>query len=46
MYDDLEYELENAFVGQSQNTNLVTFNMYSQDPQASFFWYVDYIQMK
>lgn len=36
LYDDLEYELENAFVGQSQNTNLVSFNMYSKDPQVSF----------
>lgn len=36
LYDDLEYELENAFVGQSQNTNLVSFNMYSKDSQVSF----------
>lgn len=35
-YDDGEYELENAFVGQSQNTNVVSFNMYSKDPQVSF----------
>lgn len=35
-YNGYEYEIRNAFIGQSQNTNLVRFNMYSNDAQTSF----------